>query len=137
MNNRNVIKHLFWLWLILLLLLNVLPISLGSGNNSQGLSSKKLFSLRLDYLVHISIFLPFACIWLLGKKRGVRWFGRFEAPKFSLIVLMAAIVFELLQLFTPWRTFNWVDMAYNVIGAACSVMVIVLSSLLSSKYTEE
>lgn len=123
--------------MILLLLLNVLPIRLGSGSDGRQLSDKKVFSLRLDYLVHISIFLPFACIWLLGKKRGVRWFERFEALKLSLIVFVAAIGFELLQKFTSWRTFNWVDMAYNVIGATCSVMVIVLSSLLSSKYTEE
>lgn len=137
MNNKNRTKYLFWLWLILLLLLNVLPIYLGSGSNSQGLSGKKLFSLRLDYLIHISVFLPFAGIWLLGKRQGVRWFERNEALKFSLIVFVAAIGFELLQQFTPWRAFNWVDMAYNVIGAACSVLVIALSPLWSRSGTEE
>lgn len=64
------------------------------------------------------------------------WFESNEALKFSLIVLVAAIAFELLQRFTPWRTFNWVDMAYNVIGAACSVMVIALNSLLTGKSTK-
>lgn len=137
MNNRNRTKHLFWLWLILLLLLNVLPISFGTGSDAEKLSGKKVFSLRLDYLLHSLTFLPFAGIWLLGKRQGVRWFERFEALRFSLIVFVAAIGFELLQRFTPWRTFNWVDMAYNVIGAACSVLVIVLSPLWSRSGTEE
>jgi len=117
--------------LILLLLLNVHPISFGTGSDAEKLSGKKVFSLRLDYLIHITIFLPFAGIWILGKRRRVRWFERNEALKFSLIVFVAALGFEFLQWFTPWRTFNWVDMAYNVIGAACSILVIALSSLLA------
>jgi glycopeptide antibiotics resistance protein len=122
------IKHLFWLWLILLLLLNVLPL----GGDGQQLN-RRLFSFRLDYLLHSLTFLPFAGIWLLGKRHGVRWFERNEAMKFSLIVFLAAIGFELLQRFTTWRTFNWVDMAYNVIGAACGIVVIALSTLLTGK----
>ncbi|HPV15262.1 MAG TPA: VanZ family protein [Candidatus Cloacimonadota bacterium] len=131
MNNRKRTKQLFWIWLILLLLLNVHPISFGTGSDAEKLSGKKVFSLRLDYLIHITIFLPFAGIWILGKRRRVRWFERNEALKFSLIVFVAALGFEFLQWFTPWRTFNWVDMAYNVIGAACSILVIALSSLLA------
>jgi len=130
-NNRKRTKQLFWIWLILLLLLNVHPISFGTGSDAEKLSGKKVFSLRLDYLIHITIFLPFAGIWILGKRRRVRWFERNEALKFSLIVFVAALGFEFLQWFTPWRTFNWVDMAYNVIGAACSILVIALSSLLA------
>lgn len=137
MYNRNIIKHLFWLWLILLLLLNVLPIKLGFGSDGQQLSGQKVFALRLDYLLHSLTFLPFAVIWLLGKKWEVRWFERNEALKFSLIVFLAAIGFESLQWFTPWRTFNWVDMAYNVIGAACSIVVIALSTLLTGESPEE
>lgn len=137
MNNRNIIKHLFWLWLILLLLLNVLPIKLGFGSDGQQLSGQKVFALRLDYLLHSLTFLPFAVICLLGKRLGVHWFERDEALKFSLIVFLAAIGFELLQRFTPWRTFNWVDMAYNVIGAACSIVVIALSTLLTGESPEE
>lgn len=133
MNNRNIIKHLFWIWLILLLLLNVLPI----GNDSQRLNRQVIFAFRLDYLLHSLTFLPFAGIWLLGKRWGVRWFERSEALKFSLIVFLAAIGFELLQRFTTWRTFNWVDMAYNVIGAACSIVVIALTSLLAGNNTKD
>ena len=133
MNNRNIIKHLFWLWLILLLLFNVFPLN----RDGQQLSGQKVFALRLDYLLHSLTFSSFAGIWLLGKRLGVRWFERNEALKFSLIVFVAAIVFELLQMFTPWRTFNWVDMAYNVIGAACSVMVIILNSLLAGNNTKD
>ncbi|MFY9195154.1 MAG: VanZ family protein, partial [Methanoculleus sp.] len=87
--------------------------------------------------LHSLTFLPFAVICLLGKRLGVHWFERDEALKFSLIVFLAAIGFELLQRLTTWRTFNWVDMAYNVIGAVCSIVVIALSTLLTGECPEE
>ena len=120
---HSILKHLFWVWLLLLILFNVIP--LGNETNAS-LSRNKLAFFRLDYLVHSITFLVFACIWLLGKMNGVRWFERYEALKYSSIVFGAALLFECLQLLTPWRTFNWVDMVYNVFGAVVSAGIICL-----------
>jgi len=63
-------RWLFWGWLILVLILNVVPL----GNElNQDLSTKR-FVFRLDYVVHSLTFLFFAWIWVLGKINKVCWF---------------------------------------------------------------
>jgi len=114
---------LFWFWLFFLLIINLIPI----GNDaSRSLSGNKVYRFRLDYLLHASMILCFAWIWLLGKIKGIRWFQRFEPLKYSIIVLCAGIGLELIQLMVPWRSFNPVDLAHNIIGAG---MVAILVNL--------
>ena len=118
------VKRLFWLWLIFLIVLNVIPI----GNDAnQSLSRNKIFQIRLDYFTHALMILCFAWIWLLGKIHQVSWFKHYEAFKYSLIIIYAGVILELLQILVPWRSFNPVDMAYNIMGAGLAA-VIVLSS---------
>jgi glycopeptide antibiotics resistance protein len=52
----------------------------------------------------------------VGKLFNVTWFAKFEALKYSTIVIIAGLSLELLQLLIPWRSFNPIDMMYNVIG---------------------
>jgi VanZ family protein len=119
------VKPLFWIWLLLLILLNIIPI----GNEAnQSLSGNKIFEIRLDYFTHALMILCFAWIWVLGKIIKVQWFARYEAVKYSLIVLYAGVILELLQLIVPWRSFNPVDMAYNFIGAGLVLLFVVLSA---------
>ena len=83
------VKWLFWGWLIVVLVLNVVPL----GNEINRYLSVKRFIFRLDYVVHSLTFLPFAWIWVFGKIKNVRWFVNYEVLKF-----MGLYLFRLLGL---------------------------------------
>lgn len=113
--------NLVWVWLIVLVIINVIPI----GNEANhSLSSNEVFSFRLDYLLHSIMILVFAWIWVFGKMKSLRFFCRHERLSYSLLVLSAGIGLELLQLMVPWRSFNPVDMYYNLFGAALAVLLV-------------
>jgi len=119
----NGARWLFWGWLILVLILNVVPL----GNElNHGLTTKR-FVFRLDYVVHSLTFLFFAWIWVLGKINKVCWFESYEVLKFGGIVFVAAVGFELLQIFVPYRTFNPMDMMANLFGAILTLLCVFIS----------
>ena len=119
----NGLKWLFWGWLIMVLILNVVPL----GNElNQDLTTKR-FVFRLDYVVHSLTFLIFAWIWVLGKIKDVCWFESYEVLKFGGIVFVSAMVIELLQIFVPYRTFNPMDMIANLFGAILALLFIFIS----------
>ncbi len=120
----NGLKWLFWGWLMVVLILNVVP--LGNETN-RGLSGNKIFQFRLDYVVHSLTFLVFAWIWVLGKIKNVSWFESYEVLKFGGIVFVSALVIELLQIFLPYRTFNPMDMMANLVGAILTLLFIFIS----------
>lgn len=117
----SVAKYLFWIWLILLFVLNTIPI----GNEAnQSLSGNKILAFRLDYLLHSIMILGFGWIWLVGKLFNATWFDKFEELKYSTIVVLSCIGLEILQLLIPWRNFNPIDMMYNIIGGILTLAVI-------------
>ena len=119
----NGTRWLFWGWLIVVLILNVVPL----GNElNQDLTTKR-FVFRLDYVVHLLTFLVFAWIWVLGKIKDVCWFESYEVLKFGGIVFVSAIGIELLQIFIPYRTFNPIDMMANLVGAILTLLCIFIS----------
>jgi hypothetical protein len=71
--------------------------------------------------------LIFAWIWLFVKTRRGSFFAQRERLSFALIVLSAGIGLELLQLLVPWRSFNPVDMYYNLFGAGLSLLIVALT----------
>lgn len=101
--------------------MNLIPIG---NETSSGLSSNRVFQFRLDYLLHANMILCFAWIWILGKIKRIRWFKRLESMKYTIIVLCAGIGLELLQKFVPWRSFNPVDLVFNIIGAVLVVIIV-------------
>ena len=120
----NGVRWLFWGWLIMVLILNVVPFG---NETNRSLSSNKLFKFRLDYVVHSLTFLVFAWIWVFGKIKDVCWFESYEVLKFGGIVFVSAMVIELLQIFVPYRTFNPMDMMANLFGAILTILFIFIS----------
>ncbi len=119
----NGVRWLFWGWLLVVLVLNVVPL----GNElNQDLTTIR-FVFRLDYVLHLLSFLVFALIWILGKLKGVCWFETYEVLKFGGIVFVSAIIIELVQIFIPYRTFNPMDMIANLIGALLTMICVVIS----------
>ena len=119
----NGVRRLFWGWLIVVLILNVVPL----GNElNQDLTTIR-FVFRLDYVVHSLTFLFFAWIWVLGKIKDVCWFESYEVLKFGGIVFVSAVGVELIQIFVPYRTFNPMDMMANIFGAILTLICIFVS----------
>ncbi len=125
---KKIQARLFWLWLIVLILVNVIPIG-----SDKSLNQNRLFEIRLDYFIHAVMILCFAWIWVHSRITGVKWFLHRESLKYSVLVLCAGVGLELLQLLVPWRSFNPVDMVYNIMGAILVVILISVSSLLNSR----
>ena len=125
----SVVKRLFWLWLLILIVLNMIPLS---REVNRSLSRNMVFDFRLDYLIHFTMMLFFAIIWGVGKRRNVSWFAKHETLKYCGVLLIAGIGLELLQLVLPWRTFNPMDLLANFVGAALAVAIIIVSKLIAN-----
>lgn len=123
------IERFFYHWQLLLVVLNFIP--MGNGMN-RSLTGNKVGVFRLDYLIHFAMMLFFAIIWGVGKRRNVNWFAKHETLKYCTVLILAGIDLELLQLALPWRTFNPVDMLFNLIGAASAVAIIIVSQLIAN-----
>ena len=114
-------KKLFWYWLIILLLINVIPL----GNNLNTVIHKpSVFKFRLDYLIHCCSFLIFIPLYFIEVKRGGPIFSKKPVLKYILIVGSSAILFESIQYFLPYRTFNPMDLISNLNGAIIGTIII-------------
>jgi len=113
-------KHyskLIWLWLVFLILFNVMPLG-----NADSLNKKRLFELRLDYFVHNIIFLGFAWLWVFSRIMRFQFFGKHERLKYAFIIILAGIGLEYLQKLVPWRSFNPIDLYFNLFGAGVALL---------------
>ena len=110
---------IFWLSLFVAWTLLIIYMSLRPGANE--LLKKEFFELRMDYLLHFLAYFALGSLFVLW--RGNR---NFEIKSLELAILIAtaisfSILMEYLQLLVPGRTFNVVDMAYNVLGTVFGV----------------
>lgn len=124
MNEANRLNRFFWIWWIILLLLNVIP--LGNEVNARLKTGSGKGELRSDYLVHALTFLCFAGIYALKWLRGEIIFKNHELKKIISIIVVSSILFEAVQFFLPYRAFNPMDMLSNLIGAGLATLIILI-----------
>jgi len=117
-------KKLFWIWLIILLLLNVLP--LGNKVNDKLQTSLGEGRIRMDYVIHSITFICFAGIYFVKCILKEVIFKDRELPKLILLILISAIIFEGLQLALPYRAWNPMDLLSNLIGAIIASVIMLL-----------
>jgi len=99
------LKILFKAYTIILLLLAVLPIN----STGSAINNTYIISVRLDYLLHFTIFLPW--MFLLWKITGVSYKSNFyKTVLYVLSGLAFAAATEMIQYFLPYRAFNINDM---------------------------
>lgn len=116
----KVIRNAVWIWFGVLLILNVIPL----GNDvNKSLSGNEIWGFRFDYLLHSVMILGFAWIEVLKRVLGFSGFGVW---KFGVLVMVASIGMELIQLLIPWRSFNPVDLAYNLVGALLGMVAVLM-----------
>ena len=74
-------KKLFWYWLIILLVINVIPL----GNDINKIIHKPVFKFRLDYLIHFISFLIFIPLCFIDIRLGGPTFSKKPVLKYILI----------------------------------------------------
>jgi len=107
-------KKAIWLSLTIAWTLLIIYLSVRPGTNE--LLKKQFLEVRTDYLLHFLAYFAFGSLYVLW--RGNR---QFEIRSIELAILTAAaisfsILMEYIQLLIPGRTFNVVDMVYNILG---------------------
>lgn len=114
------IKAMFWFWLLTLLIFSVIP--MGNKDDNALNTSRAIF--RLDHLVHLVTFGVFAWIHLLGLVVNKPVFATLSTFKTALIIAPAAILFEGLQKYLPYRSFNFTDLWFNLFGALFTIGIV-------------
>jgi VanZ family protein len=110
----------FWLWLLIILLITLLPQShriINIDTNSE---------FRLDYTIHFLVYFSLSVLfifwridqWLKISNKELLWYI------FSGIAICA--ITELLQFYIPGRTFNKTDLLFNILGVIVGIVLIKL-----------
>jgi len=84
----------------------------------------------IDKLAHLALFFLFSFSYILEYRREKKK----NPPFFSSIFIMILFILgsELLQLFTTSRRFEWVDMLFDLAGAAAAFLLLVVFGRKSS-----
>ncbi len=105
-------------YVFLILLLHVIPF----GSSMTALNKAEVASIRMDYLLHALVFLPWAIIvwWVYSV-------NFFKKPGKALLWLFAGVILaagaEYIQYFLPYRAFNINDVIGNVSGVVLGSVV--------------
>lgn len=118
--SRKQYSILFAIFSVMLLVANFVPYKLPEKIKLSQ------HSLRLDYLLHATVFFLFA--FLFFQTLPEKW----QRPRFILLAASLVILYsfglEQLQLLVPRRVFNKFDVLSNAIGVCLSVMVWIFHS---------
>jgi hypothetical protein len=119
--HSKLLKPLFWLYTISVILISVIPVS---GNFDKIKIRLGPVALRMDYVLHASMFLVFFMIFMVASWLKVPLFSSHSRRNLYLLTLSLAFLTECLQLLMLGRTFTLLDMASNVIGVGIGMIVI-------------
>ncbi len=99
------VKIVFGVYLMTLVVVTLIPL----GGMSTSMSDTDIAGLRLDYLVHALVFIPFVPLWKLVRSRTSLW-----------LILVAGILVaaaaEGSHYILPYRGYNILDLLANVSG---------------------
>ena len=107
-------KIILFTYLFFLLIAALIPLN----NAGTALNENHVFTLRWDYLLHVIVYAPLPV--LLGKQYTKLWF-----PILLAFILSAGL--EFIQVFLPYRGFNFYDMAANGAGVGIGYIIIAIS----------
>lgn len=89
------------------------------------LSDNTVLSIRLDYLLHTLVFVPFmGFCWLYLRQREIAGHARFlYIAGWFLIGIFLAVMFEFVHYFLPYRTFNPIEILFNITGVILGMFI--------------
>lgn len=114
-------------YVLLLFILAVLPIN----GKESAVNGTYVFQLRLDYLIHILLFLPWMIILLFNLKDASVNFFLFRPLIWLILGFVLVITTEGIQYFIPYRAFNARDLFSNSLGL---IVGLGLYALLKTKF---
>ncbi len=104
-------------YILLLFILSVLPIN----GKESAVNGTYVFQLRLDYLIHILLFLPWMTILLFNSREASTNFFLFRPLIWLILGFVLVIATEGVQYFIPYRAFNSRDLFSNSLGLIAGV----------------
>lgn len=119
LKRHHLIRIVLLAYLLAVVLMYILPV-----NTKGELNTQHVAGLRLDYLLHVLLFLPLPV--LLINPRA-KWGN--VVLLFAAAVCLAAVT-EYIHALIPYRSFNPNDMLANVCGAVIGGVLVVLYRLL-------
>lgn len=108
-NRNRTLDFIFGLYLLTLVTLLLIPTDNGIKLNAYFLG------IRTDHFIHASLFLPFLPYFRLKTKSFIN-LALFL--KYYTLGVAVAFLFESLQLFVPYRSFDPTDILANVVGVS-------------------
>lgn len=105
-----VLSKLYFLYLIVLILLFVLP------TKGTVRLNPTILGIRTDLFIHTMLFIPYYALYLLYKKEKMQ----FKQAIISGIVFAAFC--ESLHLWIPYRSFSGLDLAANLCGLTIGIL---------------
>lgn len=100
------------------MIISIIPVG---GELNKIYIGAEAFQIRLDHLLHFLVYFLICMYYLAGSENGYILFKESSLIKFTLLVLILAVVTESVQLWVPERAFNVFDMLSNVAGAGLGV----------------
>jgi len=114
---KRLFGFLFWIWGVVIVVLSSLP----------NIPTQKLNvwdePFRLDYLEHFGVFAILVAFFVVWKSDALCSFDKKKYLGVLALLVIFAIVDETHQLWIEGRTFNPLDMMYNVLGILTAYFV--------------
>lgn len=119
---KRIPQILFLFYCILLLLLAVLPLN----GKSSPINHIFIVEIRLDYLLHAVVFLPWMSLICFAFIQWERKILSKKAVTWLILGLCAAFFTEGVQYYLPYRSFNINDLLANELGILLGLPLIFL-----------
>ena len=124
MLHKKTQKGLALAYIFGVILVSVLPIN-GKGSS---INHSFVLSIRLDYLLHAAIYIPWIILVWLAFGNKIRT-SVFKIASWIFFSLFFAVAMEFIQYLLPYRTYNINDLLSNLLGAIIGLVFVVILSL--------
>jgi hypothetical protein len=118
---QKLYRYIFWTGYIAILITAFIAIP---GDLSKIKLGRGIFEIRLDHLLHFTVYFLIAVYYLIGQWKGLLLFDKSPLWKFTVATLLLATISEVVQLWVPARSFNVMDWVANVAGMLIGLKVI-------------
>lgn len=113
---KKVFAISFWLWLAIILFITLVP----QSHKVIKTNSNSFF--RLDYTIHFFVYFSLSVLFIFWRIN--QWFriSTKELIWYVLAGIAVCSITELLQLYIPGRTFNKIDLLFNIFGILTGII---------------
>ena len=119
--NQKVYRSIFWIGYLMVLVAAFVPLKYDLHDKTINFIAFKFY---LDQVLHAVVYFLICLYFLAGLLLGLTLFKENSFKKFILAVFILATITEGVQLFVPYRVFNFFDWLANVVGIGVGLVVI-------------